>query len=141
MRVGSRAILHSTEGAASLLTGGWIARDVAIPHPLGRLPRCVARSFRNRAGRHSLAHIAPVLIPQALIRIGYAAAMLRIMRPCTSPMRVANISGVEIVLVNKRIIHNDSVIAPSGMPAPTAPSVPAASEEETDVDAGAEAEV
>ena len=142
MRVGCRAILHSAESAAILLLArGRIIGDAAISEPLGRLPGRVARTFRNRAGRDTLAHIAPVLIPQALIRIGYAAAMLRIVRPCTSPMRVAHISGVEIVLVNKRIIHNYSVIAPSGMPTPAAPAVPSASKEKADVNPAAEAEV
>ena len=141
MRVGCRAILHSTESAAILLARGLIVRNVAITHSLGRLPWRVPRSFRHRTWRDGLAHIAPVLIPQALIRIGYAAAMLRIVRPCTSPMRVAHISGVEIVLVNKRIIHNYSVIAPSGMPTPAAPAVPSASKEKADVNPAAEAEV
>jgi len=141
MRVSSRAILHSTESSAILLPRGRIVRDAAITEPLLRLPGRVARPFRNRAWRDILAHIAPELIPESWIRIGNAGTMLGIVRPDTGSMHVADIPGIEIVLVNECVIHNHAAFAPSGMPAPSAPSVPAASEEKTDVDAAAEAEV
>jgi len=146
MRVGSRAILHSAEGPsiespAILLLRGRIVGDAAITESLGWLTRRVPRSFRNRAWRDILAHVAAVLIPQSGIRIRNARAMFRIVGPCAGPMRVANISGVEIVLVNERIVHNHGAIAPAGMPTPSTPSAPAASEEQTDVDAASETEI
>jgi hypothetical protein len=129
MSISSRAILHPAESAAILLLTRRIVGDTAIAEPLGRLPGRVARAFRNRAWRDILAHVAPELIPQAGIRIGHAAAMLGIVRPHAAAMRATKIPAVEIVLVNERIIHNHPAVAPSGMPSPSSPSAPAASEE------------
>ena len=101
---------------------GRIAGDVAITEPLGRLPRRVPRSFRNRARRDALAHVAAELIPQARIRIGNACAMLRIVRPYAGAMRVAKVSGVEIVLVNEGVIHDHPCDRPIRDASPSRPS-------------------
>ena len=129
MSVGCRAILHSAERAAILLTHRRAAGNVAIPKPLRGLSRGIPRPFRNRAGRDGLAHIAPVLIAQARIRIGNTRTMLWIMRPDAGAVRTAQIPGIEIVLMNEGVVHNHPAIAPSGMPAPASPSAPAGSEE------------
>src|SRR5579872_177766 len=106
MRVGCRAVLHSAERAASLLTWLRIAGDATIPESLRRLPGRVPCSFRNRSWCDVLSHIPPVLVPQARIRIRHAAAMLGIVRPDTGTVGVANVSTIEIVFVDECVIHN-----------------------------------
>ena len=125
MRSCSRTIFHSAESTAILLACGRITWNAAITEPLGRLPGRIPHALGNRARRYVLAHVAPELIAEPLVRIGDARTMLRIVRPYAGAMRVADVSRIEIVLMDKRIIHNDCVATPSGMPAPAAPSMPA----------------
>ncbi len=101
----------------------------------------VPRSFRHRTRRDVLTHVALVPVAQILTCIRNAAAMLRIVRPYAGAVRGAQMTRVEIVLMDERIIHDHRASTPSGMPAPAAPSVPTAAEEETDINSAAEAKV
>ena len=82
-----------------------------------------------------------ILIAQSLVRIRHAFAVRRIVRPHRGSVDVADVRGIEVVPVDERIVHDHRVVAPAGMPTPSAPAVPAGAEEEADVDGPAESEV
>ena len=149
VRRGGRSILLAAECAAirqaarascstSTVAGPvpWFCRGIACTFR-NRTRGC----FRNRARRERLPHVATELL-RALRRtcIWDSAAMLRIMYPRRTPVRVYQMLRVESILVDERVVHQHAMIAPARMPAPVAPSMPSGAEVKAHVDAGAEAE-
>ena len=140
-------------GAAIFLPAEYVAilrrrrarRNLAIanafPLILPLIPQSVARLLHAGARRKILPHVSAVLLIQCGPRIGNALPVIRIVSPGRTPVNVRQVRGIEIVLMDERVIHNHPAFAPTGMPAPAAPSVPAASEEQTNVDAASEAEI
>src|SRR5437660_4528908 len=66
--------------------------------------------------------------------------MSRVMRPDRGPVHVGDARGIEVVLVNERVVDDHRTVAPAGVPSPSAPTSPAASKVHSHVDADSEPE-
>src|SRR5579864_4334745 len=131
-------MVHPPERSAVVLLRWGAPRNIAIAEAF-LLRRDTPRRFRDRARRYALPHIAPVLVVQLRTRIRHARPMGRIVLPCAIPVYVLDVAGIEIVLMNECVVDDHSMVAPAWMPAPTTPSMPAATEEKPYVNSNAKA--
>src|SRR5271169_3489385 len=139
IRLCGAAILLPAECAAAL-RGRRVSGDFAIANTLTRYLQSAARPRHIGPGRNILAHICAVLLIQFRARIRNTLAVHRIVGPGGCSVNVADVRGVEIMLMNKRIVDDYCSVAPPGMPAPAAPSVPPTAEEEAHIDANSKTE-
>src|SRR5580704_4436931 len=124
MSGGRRAMFHAAERSAIIL----LRRSAAWNFPIAEFFRLcggsVAVAFGNRAWRDGLPHIAAKLVVQCRARIRHTLTMPGIMCPNRVAMHIGDVARIEVVLMNERVVDNHGMVAPAGMPSPTAPSVP-----------------
>jgi len=100
IRLRGTAVLLPAECAAAL-RGRLISRDFAIADAFTLLLESVAHLGSRGPGRDVLAHVCAVLLVQFRPRIRNALPVRRIVRPGGRSVSVADVCGVEIVLMNK----------------------------------------
>ena len=117
----------------------------------GNLP--IAEPLALRLRRTACAAVAPApdaamfcrTLPRYCVRsvwprYGTPARCTGVVRPDRSAAHIRDVGRVEVVLVDERVVDDHGPVAPAGMPTPSAPSMPAAAEHQSDIDAAAESE-
>ena len=135
------AVLDTPESAAiavRIIRREFARADAIIRHALsrstgrsrrrcraGHLRRCTAASTNRKNSRVQIfSNTRTISLRESRTGIRHALPMCHVVCPRRGPAEIREMTGIEIITMNKRVVHDHGARGPARIPAPGIPALP-----------------